>query len=159
MFPHGIIFEHLPEIMKKQAEVFKDSIDIGQHRDVTKENNVVSWLNNIVAGGNEICLDMELNWTYPSYAAILAMAKKNRAVWGKLSSDIQNKIDLLCRCMLISINAIGSDVNSSMCTGFGFRGNTNVRWSPNHIVPLVAPYIFLDRLHIVMRTISGVIVY
>ena len=144
MFPHGIIFEHLPDVMEKQAEVFKDSIDIAKKRDVTKEDNVVSWLNAAVSGGNEICLDMGLNWTYPSYSAILAMAKKNSNVWGRLSFNVQNKIDLLCRCMLVSINAIGSDLNNDMHTGFGFRGNTCVEWSTNHKLPLVAPYIFLQ---------------
>ena len=145
MYPKGWASERQYPVVKKQSQIFEACYRTWRERDPQKEAEIIDWLNNIVAGGNEISTNMLVSWTYPGYAAILAMAKKNQYVWNELSQEVKTKIDLLARCLLIAVAAIAADQNQDFHTGFEFMGNAGVNWSPNHRIAYAAPYLFLQE--------------
>ena len=104
-------------------------------------DRILEHLRNLIAGGNEPRFEVLPYWSYVPVTAGIALAKKTPSVWGELTADEIERLDLIMRAHAI-ISCYGTDDDNFFRTGPGLHGNYCKGWNPNYRFANVGPIIF-----------------
>ena len=85
-------------------------------------DRILEHLRNLIAGGNEPRFEVLPYWSYVPVTAGIALAKKTPSVWGELTEDEIERLDLIMRAHAI-ISCYGTDDDNFFRTGPGLHGN------------------------------------
>ena len=104
-------------------------------------DRVLAHLRNLISGGVEPQFEALPLWSYPLCAGAIAVAKATPSVWGELTKDEIEKLDLIMRCFAV-ISCFATDDDNTYETGPGLGGNYHKGWNPNYRLANVGPIIF-----------------
>lgn len=111
------------EVLKTSCYIFQLCIDVFNQANSQKETEIITYLQKMLQGGNEISLNIhKYNFMYIEQAAILALVKNNLRLWEQLSEELRYRMDVFARCFLVVTNASANDFNWYFNTGLQFTG-------------------------------------